>query len=365
MKHTNKLIILSVLLTIILCLSLIGCQDSENESVSTDDNKSDSSSVTTETIVTTKSTTNPETDSFEETSSVQLTEDVEETTKIQETENTESTNTEEMSSIQETEETTVIQETENNEPYEMKVDDYTLIKNENGCYLTFDDVSKYQNSSSGSILAADIEFKSIKEFKDVITKGGLTDIQKSIIAGFSTDGINIKTCDFHKLYEPSIPQGCSVGSVYWSGEFYIFDISLDNDAFGDITYLTKDHYNQLYSYYENFFNNDLITITSVEDKDGTIITDYRTSSAILKNIRYTLETENKTVIIEKEYSIESPLNDIFGYIKDVPYAITLYCIDENNLYYKISLNELKEDPTDEWLLEFGLKPYIENDHEVM
>ena len=283
--------------------------------------------------------------------------DLEYTTEVESGENT--------TFFEDAEETTVTPETENNEPYEIKVDDYTLLKNENGCYLTFDDISKYQNnSSSGGAVVANVEFKSLKEFKDTVTKGLLTDDQKNIITRFSNNNNIIQTCDFNNLYEPIVPKECNLGNIYWSGTSYSFDISLDSGAFGGVTYLSKEDYDILYELYENFFNNDLMTITSVEEINGEIITNYKTSSAVLKNIRYATEVGNRTVIIEKEYCIESAYSDLLGFIADVPYSITLYCI-EGNKYYRVSISDLKYDPSYEWLLQFGLKRYVENDHEVM
>ena len=351
MKHTNKLIImLTAILVVILCLTLIGCQDSENESVSTDANKSDNTLVTTETIVTTKSDTNLETDGFEETSSAQTTEYIEETTVIQETENTESTSMEETSGIQET-------ESETEELYEIKVDDYTLIKNENGCYLTFDDISKYQNnSSSGSSVLGEIIFGSVKEFKDTVTKGLLTDWQKEIVARFENVGDNIQTCDFNNLYEPKLPQGSNAKEVYWNGTAYSYLVMMSDQSFGYVRCYTKEMYDEIFqSKYEDFFNQDTITVTGTEVIDGKEITYYKTSTGVSSyNERYTLTNGNKTVTVDKIfYSSDDTLN-----------RVTLYCTD-GSLHYTVTLHKLTEKPTDEWLLQFGLKPYIENNHEVM
>ena len=316
MKHTNKLIIsLSVILTLILCLTLSSCKDSENESVSTDNTKAENTSVT----ETTEATTDSETE--------------------------------------DTEETIVTLETENNEPYEIKVDDYTLIKNETGCYLTFDDISKYQNNStSGSMIVGDITFDSIKEFKDTVTKGLLEDWQKAIVANFSNSGADIQTCDFNNLYEPMLPQGSNVIEVYWMGDTYAYLVMMSDESFGYVRYYTKEKYDQNYSYeYEEFFDRDTITVTGVEESDGKEITHYKTSTGVSEyQEMYTLTNGNKTIKVNRRYYSSD----------DIPNRVALYC-SEGNLYYTVILYSLKEDPTDEWLLQFGLKRYIENDHEVM
>ena len=345
----KKLIFLTLLLSV--ALLFVSCQGDIDTKTEATANNEETSIETTETI-----------QMSEETSSVESTSNSEEASSVESTSNAEETSS--VEDISNTEETTLTHETKNDEPYEIKVDDYTLIKNENGCYLTFDDISKYQSNSIGNSALADVKFSSMKDFKETVVNGLLSDSDKQIIAGFPKYGEHIQTCDFNDLYEPIVPKKCNMNNIYWMGEIYTFDISLGNDAFGSITYLTKEYYDIFFEHYENFFNSDLITVTSVEEKNGVITTNYDTATSVLKNVRYTLSVGNKIVIVEKEYCIDSDYNYIFGYTDDIPYAITLYCV-EGNTYYRVSLNELEQDPTDEWLLEFGLKPYIENDHEVM
>ena len=261
------------------------------------------------------------------------------------------------SETEDTEETTETFETENNEPYEIKVDDYTLLKNENGCYLTFDDISKYQNdSSNGSMVASEIEFKSIKEFKDTVTKGLLEDWQKQVVASFSNNGADIQTCDFNNLYEPTLPQESNVAKVYWNGDTYSYLVMMIDESFGFVQHHTKESYDKMYSYeYEQYFNRNTVSVIRVEESDGKEITYYKTSTGVsLHKERYTLTNGNITVQVDRDYYSSD----------DTLRRITLYC-SEGNLYYTVTLYSLKEDPTDEWLLQFGLKRYIENNHEVM
>ena len=242
-------------------------------------------------------------------------------------------------------------ETENTDPYEIKVDDYTLVKNESGCYFIFDDISKYQKDSlEGSMVAADIPFGSIKEFKDTVTKGLLEEWQKYGVAGFSDNGADILTCDFNNLYEPTLPQECNAAEVYWEGETYSYLVMMTDQSFGYVSYHTKESYNKMYSYeYEKFFDRDTITVTEFEERDGKEITHYKTSMGILfRRERYTLTNGNITVQVDKDYYSSD----------DTLSRITLYCTG-GNLNYTVTLYSLKEDPTDEWLLQFGLKRYVD------
>ena len=269
----------------------------------------------------------------------------------------EAATTEDSTSNNETSEDTVIEretttvETQNTHPYEIRVDDYTLVKNESGCYFIFDDISKYQKEyAEGSVVAADIPFGSIKELKDAVTKGLLEEWQKYGVAGFSDNGIDIQICDFNNLYEPTLPQECSTIEVYWEGETYSYLVMMSDESFGVVEYHTKESYDKRYSYeYEKFFDRDTITVTGFEERDGKEITHYKTSiGKLFRRERYTLTKGNITVQVDKDYySLDDTLS-----------RITLYCTGEN-LYYTVTLYSLAEDPSDEWLLQFGLKRYID------
>ena len=338
----KKLIFLTLLLSV--ALLFVSCQGDIDTKTEATANNEETSIETTET-----------TQMSEETSSVESTSNSEEASSVESISNAEETSS--VEDISNTEETTLTHETKNDEPYEIKVDDYTLIKNENGCYLTFDDISKYQNnSSSGSSVLGEIIFGSVKEFKDTVTKGLLTDWQKEIVARFENVGDNIQTCDFNNLYEPKLPQGSNAKEVYWNGTAYSYLVMMSDQSFGYVRCYTKEMYDEIFqSKYEDFFNQDTITVTGTEVIDGKEITYYKTSTGVSSyNERYTLTNGNKTVTVDKIfYSSDDTLN-----------RVTLYCTD-GSLHYTVTLHKLTEKPTDEWLLEIGLKPYIENDHEVM
>ena len=345
----KKLIFLTLLLSV--ALLFVSCQGDIDTKTEATANNEETSIETTET-----------TQMSEETSSVESTSNSEEASSVESTSNAEETSS--VEDISNTEETTLTQETENNEPYEIKADDYTLIKNENGCYLTFDDISKYQNNSNGGSVLADVVFKSIKDFKDSVTQGLLTDDDKYIVASFpkNTDG-SIKTCDFNNLYEPILPQGSSITKVLWESDNYSFRIIEEDVYYGYFNIFTAEDYMRIYQdEYENALNKDTITITETEEADGKVIIHYKTKAAKLKLERYTLQSGDKTIIIDKKFIITG--DPILNPSDTVPSNIRLYC-NEGDKYYIINIDTVYEDPTDEWLLEFGLKPYIENDHEVM
>ena len=240
-------------------------------------------------------------------------------------------------------------ETEDTAPYEILVDDnMVFIKDENGCYVVIDDLYKYQTSLGGMQLAY-IPFDSIEEFYNTVNSGVLDNSQKELIAWAVRVYSNNRTCDFKNLYEPILPQGCDVLSVGWYVSYYSFYIKKSNEFLGYIQILNEEGYNQLYVRdFENIIGeND--TVTHVENIDGIETIYYYRSSHSYKNVRYTLQSGNKTVIVDKKFDM--------GVSEIVPLDIKLYCVENGN-YYVVNLKQIYEDLSDELLREFGLKRYV-------
>ena len=246
-------------------------------------------------------------------------------------------------------------ETEDTAPYEIRVDDnMVFIKDENGCYVVIDDLYKYQTSLGGMQLAY-IPFDSIEDFYNTVNSGVLDNSQKELIAWAVRVYSNNRTCDLKNLYEPILPQGCDVLSVGWYVSYYSFSIKKSDEFRGYIQILNEEGYNQLYVRdFENIIGeND--TVTHVENIDGIETIYYYRSSRSYKNVRYTLQSGNKTVIVDKKFDM--------GTSEIVPSNIKLYCVENGN-YYVVNLNQIYEDLSDELLREFGLKRYVKYETDI-
>lgn len=250
------------------------------------------------------------------------------------------------------EDTTTTVETENTDPYEIRVDDnMVFIKDKTGCYVVIDDLYKYQTDSSHSGMKLGyIPFETMKDFKDTITKGLWNDGHKDYIAWAVRVYSNNKTCDLNNLYEPIMPQGSIIYEVGWNLDSYYFMIGKDDVYFGFLNVVSEENYNDIYVRdYENFLD-EKDTVTKVENIDGVETIYYYWSHYSYKNVRYTLQSGNKTVIVDKKFDL--------GKSETVPYDIKLYCV-EGNKYYIVNFDKVYDDPTDEWLLQFGLKRYVD------
>ena len=235
--------------------------------------------------------------------------------------------------------------------------DYSLVGIDEMKYIVFENVSEYEREGQES---ATLNFKSMKEFVECVLEGKLEDWQKIIVAStFPKDENGIVICDFDNLFIPILPSDEAIYEVYWNGESYSFSFTLKNSVFGNMYYYTQEQYNNAYKNdYENFFNNDAITVDRTEQtEDGKTEIYYSTKAGELKQVRYLLTDDDKTIVVDKTYRLNMN-NPLLDNSAEYPSNVTLYCI-ENNEYYVVDLFEFSEEPSDLWLLSFEIEKYVD------
>ena len=253
-------------------------------------------------------------------------------------------------------------ESDGNNSNNLSEADYSIVEIDNEYYLVFDDISIFDNSENCEL--ATVEFASIKEFKDTVTQGKLSDFQKRIIASaFYKNDKGILSCDFNNLYQPVLPENGNILNVGWSGgNIYSFEISLPQNVFGFVRHLPQEKYNHIYkAEYEEYFNKQTITVEKTENAKGDetkTVTYYSTSAGKLMQIRYSLSSGDKKIVVDKTFRIEMQ-DESIGVSATVPTSITLYCT-ENGVSYVINLFGMKDDLDDLYLLQFGMEKYIDS-----
>lgn len=244
--------------------------------------------------------------------------------------------------------------------------DYKLVEQSGQHYIVFDNISDYDyEDEESSQIDSGLEFGSLAEFKNTVTSGKLTDRQKRVIATSfqkNEQGM-ILICDFNKLLEPQMPNDCKVEWVYWEGEGYSFYISTSYEVFGFVHNYTQDQYNYLYNRnFEGLFDRPNIHVTEIiNTDDGKTVTMYRTFAGDLMRIRYAYENGQKTIIVDESYWLEMS-DETLPTSNTVPISITMYCT-EPGAYYAVDLFGFTEKPSESWLYEFGMKPYVDLDVE--
>lgn len=237
---------------------------------------------------------------------------------------------------------------------------YSIVKRGEKCYIIFENPAQYDNGDKNEL--ATLEFTSIKDFVDSVTNGELKEWQKNVVAtAFPKNEYGILSCDFTNLFEPIAPTGTTLRSVVWRGESYSFSLTNENGVFGTVHYFTKDEYSEVFtSDYEAYFDKDAITVSKTETQEGGVtITYYATRAGQFMQVRYTLTEDSKIMHVDETYRLH--MNDSSVNVSDtVPANVTLYCL-EGDVCYVVDLFGFADDPSDAWLLSFGLVQYKEKD----
>lgn len=237
---------------------------------------------------------------------------------------------------------------------------YEIIEEEDEYFIVFNDeeITNNEHFQNGWD-SLTIKFASLSELREKVATNSLSDSQKAHIRRvFPRDDTGaIKICNLGKLYSPILPERFEITGVYWYGEIYTFDFENEQE-FGYVTYCTEETYLQEYEYeYEDFFNRDNISLSrrkQIEDRNAEEFY-YETLAGSFKQVRYTLTTENKTLIIDETYRLFTIHSDL-STSDTVPSRIGIYGID-NGVYFIVSLNDLIERPSVEWLLSIGMELY--------
>lgn len=80
------------------------------------------------------------------------------------------------------------------------------------------------------------------------------------------------------------------------------------------------------------------------------------------NLRYSLTVGEKVIVVDKTFRLQMNNSDIVT-SSTVPSNIALYCTSDEGFCY-VSLYDFTNDPTDEWLMNFGLQKYVDNGYAV-
>ncbi|MBE6619405.1 MAG: hypothetical protein E7626_06485 [Ruminococcaceae bacterium] len=207
-----------------------------------------------------------------------------------------------------------------------------------------------------------LEFSSVEEFYNTVFCDKLSEEQKAVVNKFSKDDSgNIRLCDLNNLYVPILPSNTHISYISWSGRDYSFSIEVENGSIGWVDYCTyvREVYDRYLQEFDETLKTDGVSVSEqlyLDDGMGgtKIETYYTTSTSSMKNIRYSLTEGKRTIVIEKTFCFENKFGEFTS--EDIPVSVKMYCT-ENDQYYITRFYTLTEDPTIEWLLEFGLTKY--------
>ncbi len=243
---------------------------------------------------------------------------------------------------------------------EEKTESFTIKRIGENIYINFDAGNECPNPEW--VQLASVKFESLAEMKNAIKSGKITKRQADIIkASFPEDSNGIKICNPDKLYQPVWPNifGENV-AVYLHGESYGFLSISDCPIYASLHIHTKESYEETFErQYTNFFDYGDPKIISISDetynKLPTKVYNYTTVSGTLRQVRYRIESNNKTLILQETYCLNME-DETMPTSFTVPYYVELYG-EENGVYFTSFIADLTSRPTIDWLLQFGVEEF--------
>lgn len=233
-------------------------------------------------------------------------------------------------------------------------------------YIVFDDISKYSSrvDHNSCVLFGSPDFANMKEFKNSVPNGMLTEDQKISISQFEKDeNGKIKTVDFDNLYVPVLPQYCVIeGGVSWNGECYSFQIK-DKLRRQTVSMIisTEDYYKKNYEGKCNALSNvNDIAITKTETfDDGKTAIYYTNGLNEYVRFKYVLTDGDKTCTVFKLYSIEPTTGSLDEEPLYFPHYADLYYTENDRYYIVCDVGALGEEVDDSYIMSFGATRYVD------
>ena len=231
----------------------------------------------------------------------------------------------------------------------VRTEKYTIYWEDGKCYMRFRSVN---GSDSGSAEEMERiyypEFSSVKEMKEALSKGDLSDREIEALMLYSSSKSNIvEICDVSKFYEACLPENTSISYVIFGGTWYQFELSNGNIA----CVVKEDYLRELERYHTGgglSDNNEIISVENVADRNAEV-TKYVYMDKTVTIVRYENELAKGSQNVMELY------ND-----KDGLVLINL-AGECDGAYYVASILDISERPSLEWLASFGLREYVETE----
>lgn len=259
-------------------------------------------------------------------------------------------------------ETTAEAVTEAQKPFVWDVDtDHYTIRNSNGlCFITFKEGYIVTDSEKQSCQNMEIYFNSMQDMVQSFAGNQLTQAQATVIqASFPSAADGYTLWNTEALYDARTPDGVTVSSVALHGQYY--DLFLESDVFSyaSISYNTEEYIqwskDLLYVWSEG------MTIISEEDStfDGVPcrIVEYKGKVVTYRDIFIETEVDGLKTDTVIRYRLEDLGEQPERVSATAPWRVLMYC-ENNGSFYDVTIHEMTETPTYEWLSSFGLTPYV-------
>lgn len=243
-------------------------------------------------------------------------------------------------------------------------DKYAIRQDSEGFYIVFPHDSR--NYTGGSLGPSIPTFKSVKAMKDAIIDGNISSTGMAAMMSWfpKNDSGYIKCVDLENLYDAVLPEHVTVSVIEWWGDSYY--LVLPSHAFGTHakSYITPmdsgqfRHYREYVdeSFYEEGSDGHIIYLKQEQLSDRNATAHYflktnANGTTDYVDLWYEITAEDKTIYVQERFVLSAYQQD------QAPYEINVLG-KQGDAHYKLH-GKPSYRPSEDMLLSFGLKPYVE------
>ena len=232
-------------------------------------------------------------------------------------------------------------------------DTYRIERTENNDHYIVASIDSNEPLNDPSDEMLGITFKSVDEFVEAMTGGGLSETQIAHahrVFKKDDDG-RIKMLDVSKIHIPKLNDDTECTGVYWTGEDYAYSLLNKAEEMPFmISCCTHDSFESRKSFREKeLFENNSREITSQTINDGGDRVYFtKTGKCEEKEVVYDYETDNFRCTVFEKYTIKWTDPDYHPWepSKDAPLSLHVFA-ESDNFCYVLTVYHLKERPTRE------------------
>jgi hypothetical protein len=231
---------------------------------------------------------------------------------------------------------------------------YYTIYNNDGIYSMDGGLSEGSDGLNAAIPGHPVRFMGLSEMRRIIFEGQLSDNALRAMKSFkrARNG-GILLFNPNHMQDIVVPKDMWVnGLVIWLG--YKYSFSFENDEMrGSLTYCVIDESQECAEREINKAEKNIVILSATHDpeRNATVTVFQNTKNQrIWKQIVYTHTAGNRTITFVENY------HD--GAEQEMPNSIKFWGTDNGNYFYG-DMSGMNERPSLEYLMEFGLKPFVE------
>ena len=245
---------------------------------------------------------------------------------------------------------------------------YEIVEEDGGYYLVLKGAYDQEQ-----ILNGHVEFESLAEMKNDLETGKFTEEELCWIdRNYPTDDKGrVLMPDLSALIEVSYPSEFKDQTISWRGKYYSFMLREKENSFvgmcADVDFPSQEEWEEKVDSFKHYYDNPdehtgiyLEKIAEELERNAKVYYTYgyaadeeKVTRIYHKDVRYTLTLDSKVLYVREFYYRDHYL----GTDPDIPYVVSIRG-EQQGTYFTVSIRDMDERPSVEWLSEFGVKNYV-------